>query len=72
MSNNDRRFYEGDVLALRDHEYKVETVDITLDERILQYRLEPTGDGPPAHLKPNTDGSFTVVMYYEADPTVIE
>jgi len=71
MNEDKERFEAGDVLAIRGHRYEVEQADVMPDGGVLQYRLKATGNAPPAHLKPHEDG-FTVVMYYNAEPTVIE
>ena len=70
--DNDRRFYENDVLKIRNNTYEVESVDIMPNGGVLQYRLNARSpQAPPATLKPNKDG-YTVKEYHNCNPTVIE
>ena len=69
--DTEQRFYEGDVLAIRDNSYEVDRVDITPNGDVLQYRLNTRDDAPPATLIPNADG-YTVKEFHSCDPIVIE
>jgi len=73
MSDDERRFYDGDILTVRGHQYEVDSVDVMpQQDRVIQYRLSPVdNDSPPCTLEPAGEG-FVAKMFFEVDPTVIE
>lgn len=67
--SDESRYAEGDVLAIRGHEYVVDGVDYIPGGGVLQYRLEALNDAPPAHLRVGDDatGEYTICEYHEAN-----
>jgi len=64
------RFERGQRIELRGNEYGVESVDkVWAEDKVIQYRLDPTDGAPPAHLKPEQDGGiFVIHEFHEVDP----
>lgn len=74
MSDDEQRFYQGDVITVRGNEYEVENVDTLPDGGVLQYRLEARRDDLAGTLRVHDEG-YVIAEYYDVDGediTVIE